>query len=460
MKYPHVAARIFNTPLLIHPQKLDAIIAGLGPRLLGVLQGDLRAEGADAIAPADALAPELFSTRRGERVREAGWPGYQIVEGVAVISANGALVHRTKLDAESNLLLGYNDMAMAVEHAMGNDAVHAVLMVWDSPGGEVQGAFEFADRMGALGGKPLVSIADGMAASAAYLGGSAKGKPYVTATGYAGSIGVVMRHVDFSRMLANEGIAVTHVFAGAHKIDGNPYQVLPESVRKDFQAEIDTLYGMFVATVAKNTGLSAEQVRGTEARVFMGQAAVEAGLAAGVTTTDALITELSGQRARTYPAGTARQATSHQGASMSGTQAAAAGQASANAPAITQADLDKARAEGHAAGKAEGLKEGQEQGAKAERERVSGILAHKEADGRGQLAVQCIQQGLSVEQAGSLLAAAPKQAGGSTFAAVMAATPNPQVKAGETQDVDLDNPQAVGAMWDRVMGVGSKAKTH
>ena len=35
MKYPHLAARLFNTPLLVHPGKLDAIIAGLGGRLLG-----------------------------------------------------------------------------------------------------------------------------------------------------------------------------------------------------------------------------------------------------------------------------------------------------------------------------------------------------------------------------------------------------------------------------------------
>ena len=34
-KYPHLAARVFNTPLLLHPAKLDAIIAGLGSRLVG-----------------------------------------------------------------------------------------------------------------------------------------------------------------------------------------------------------------------------------------------------------------------------------------------------------------------------------------------------------------------------------------------------------------------------------------
>jgi len=61
MRYPHIAARIFNTPLLIHPQKLDAIIAGLSERLLGAAPL--------AVAAADGsrlLAPELFSTRRGE----------------------------------------------------------------------------------------------------------------------------------------------------------------------------------------------------------------------------------------------------------------------------------------------------------------------------------------------------------------------------------------------------------
>jgi hypothetical protein len=41
-----------------------------------------------------------------------------------------------------------------------------------------------------------------------------------------------MRHVDYSRALANEGINVSHIFAGEHKVDGNPYQPLPTSVRE------------------------------------------------------------------------------------------------------------------------------------------------------------------------------------------------------------------------------------
>ena len=90
--YPHLAARVFNTPLLVHPQKLDAILAGLGGRLLGA--DGLRFEAADLTAQA-ALPAEMFSTRRGERTER----GYRVVDGVAVITAMGALVHRTKISA-------------------------------------------------------------------------------------------------------------------------------------------------------------------------------------------------------------------------------------------------------------------------------------------------------------------------------------------------------------------------
>ena len=272
MKYPHLAARLFNTPLLVHPQKLDAIIAGLGARLLG---GDIAFDSTDTDSAA-LLPVDMFSTRRGKRADA----GYMVTDGVAVISANGALVHRTRLDADSNFLLGYNDLARKAEDAMDDPDVHAVLQIYDSPGGEVSGAFEYSDRIHALRGKkPMYAIADSLAASAAYLGGSAFDQLSVSQTGYAGSIGVVMRHVDLSVALQNEGVRVTHIYAGDHKIDGNPYEALPKSVRADFQDEINSLYELFVAAVARNTGLSVEAIRATQAAVYRGQAAVDIGLA-------------------------------------------------------------------------------------------------------------------------------------------------------------------------------------
>lgn len=411
--YPHLAARIFNTPLLIHPQKLDAIIAGLGGRLIGA-DTPLIHVGTEAAT----LAADLFSTKRGARAENRP---YQVKEGVAVIRASGALVHRSRLEADSSYLLGYNDLAADVEDAMANADVHAVLLEMDSPGGEAQGAFELSDRLFDLRGKkPMYAIADSLAASAAYLAGSAADEFLITNTGYAGSIGVVMRHVDFSAALASDGIRVTHIFAGAHKVDGNPYEPLPAAVRDDMQAEIDGLYTLFVDAVARNRRMDAQAVRNTQARTFRGVAAKAAGLADRISTVDALITELAGQRARSYPVGQSARATAQPGEPLMSDPQKPAGTTDQPAAGLTQADLDRARAEGV------------QEGASAERARVSAILGHESAS-CSPLALQCIGTGLTIEQSTAILGAAPKAAvsqpaaAASGFAAAMAATGNPDV---------------------------------
>lgn len=449
-KYPQIAQRIFNTPLLIHPQKLDAIISGLSGRLLGQEGSNVVVLNADAAM--SALPAELFHTNTGKRSDY----GYRVADGVAVVQFSGALVHRTRMEADSTYLLGYNDMARAIENAMEDPAVHAILQVWDSPGGEAQGAFEFGQRMFDLRGKkPMLAIADGMACSAAYLGASAADELVVSGTGYAGSIGVVSRHVDVSGALAQDGIKVTHIFAGAHKVDGNPYEPLPEAVRADWQAEMDGLYNDFVQAVARHRNVDAALVRNTQARTYRGVAAVAARLADRVGTTDALISELAGLRARSYPAGPTAQATANdKGASMQqsgntqmggqvATQSAATAAATAAAALAAATQANATEGSGFAAG------------VQAERTRVASILGHERAGANMELAVQCINTGLTAEQAGAILGVAPV-AGTTTatattptqasaprneFAAAMAAMGNPSVTGVETSGTDL-TPQA------------------
>ena len=453
--YPHLADRLLNTPLLLHPQKLDAIIAGLGGRLLGVdgLQID-----AAALTARAALPAEMFTTRRGERADR----GYRVVDGVAVISAMGGLVHRTKLSADSSVLIGYNDIAADMEDALAKPEVHAIALVMDSPGGEVSGAFELADRIfAARGRKPIVAVADGMAASAAYLAASAADEVVLTTTSYVGSIGVVMRHVDFSRALANDGITVSHIFAGEHKIDGNPYQPLPDAVRAALQADIEGLYQMFVQAVAKHRGMDEQAVRDTRAGVYRGVAAVAARLADRIGTVDVVVAELA---ARRNPAVSTAAGLSHQpqGTSMSHASANAAAAApaapagatttttTAAAPATANsADLESARAEGAA----------------AERARVTAITSHANAAANPAITQQCIATGLSAEQAKGFLDAAPAAAvatlagaqAGNQFAAAMAAMGNPNVSGVEaaSQQGGAAEAQASGAGWEKAFGVAT-----
>jgi signal peptide peptidase SppA len=415
MNYPHLSARIFNTPLLIHPQKLDAIIAGLGPRLLGNALGAQL----DRIDPAHAalLPAEMFSTKRDSGQSDA----YAVSDGVAVITAYGALVHRSQFNlAQSTSILGYDRLALQLEQAMTDSDIHAVVLSFDSPGGEAQGAFELADRIAALRGKkPMVAMADGLAASAAYLAAAAADQIVLTASAYVGSIGVVMRHVDFSQALSNDGIKVTHIYAGAHKVDGNPCEPLSDAVRADMQAEIDGLYQMFIQSVATHRGLDAEAVRKTQAQIYRGATALNVRLADRLGTTDQIITELAAQRPRIHSVGQPARAQAPSGAISMTIPNGSLPTVQTSETTATTADLAAARAEG----------------AQAERTRITSILGHERASAHMGVATQCVSSGLSIEQAtailGALPAAAPASAATGSFTAAMAAIPNPAVSGVE-----------------------------
>lgn len=125
---------------------------------------------------------------------------------------------------------------------------------------------------------------------------------------------------------------------------------------------------------------------------------------------------------------------------MSGTPAATGGQQPANpstpaASAFSQADLDRARAEGH------------DSGARAERDRVTGIFAHQAAASNMSLSIQCVNAGLSVEQANGFLSALPTPAASAAaqangFAAAMATLGNPQVSGIEAKQGDAASQEA------------------
>lgn len=271
--YPHLAARLFNTPLLIHPGKLSAIVAGLAGRF------DL------TLAP-NAYAPPGGTAEKG---------GYRLLDhGVAVLEIFGALAHRTALKANSTYVQGYESIARAFETAMADPSVRALLLEIDSPGGEVAGAFQLAEQIhAARGRKPIIAIASDCACSAAYLIASAADSISVTRTGVVGSIGVATCHADLSRALDKEGVAITYLYAGAHKVDGNPYQPLPPEVAAQIQADVDHYYALFLNTVAAYRPITdALTLRATEARTFIGPQALDARLADHLETPDQAVARL------------------------------------------------------------------------------------------------------------------------------------------------------------------------
>jgi len=272
MRNPLVAARIFNTPLLIHPGKLDAIIAGLAPRF-GLTAGAL-------------AAPMLYDALPGEKRK----PGYRVRDSIAVLDIFGILTHRGSIEADSSYLLGYQDIGRSLAVAVRDTGVRGIVLNIDSPGGEVDGAFQLAEQISQADAiKPVRAVIDGAGMSAAYLLAAAARDITATATSQVGSVGVVMRHVDWSEALAKEGVKISLIFAGAHKIDGNALEPLPPAVRGEMQALVDVIYDGFVGAVSGYRRLSAASVRATEARTYLAADGQAAGLVDAIGTVESVV---------------------------------------------------------------------------------------------------------------------------------------------------------------------------
>lgn len=266
---PHVAARLFGAPLLIHRPKLDVILAVLGPRV-GL---------SDLAAPSGYTPPERSPGRANAKV--------------AVVPIHGTLVRRTiGLEAESGLT-SYAAIASQIDAALASPEVAAILLDVDSPGGESGGVFDLADRIRAAAQvKPVWAVANDMAFSAAYALASAATKVFVSRTGGVGSIGVIAMHVDQSEKDAHDGVRYTAVFAGDRKNDLNPHEPISDEAHAFLKAEVNRVYGLFVETVARHRGIEPSTVRDTEAGLFFGQAAVAIGLADAIGTFDVALAQL------------------------------------------------------------------------------------------------------------------------------------------------------------------------
>ena len=211
---------------------------------------------------------------------------FLVVDGVAVIPIEGVLIHGDAYSWWGET--SYGSIRASLEMAAADAEVRAILLHVDSPGGEVAGCFDLADRIYALRAvKPIAAIVDEYACSAAYALASAAEKILAPRTAVIGSIGVITMHLDVTAALEQAGLKVTTIQFGGRKSDSYPTTPLSDAARERMQADIDTLGGMFVALVARNRGLDPDAVRATEAGVFLGQAAVDQGLADAVMPTDA-----------------------------------------------------------------------------------------------------------------------------------------------------------------------------
>lgn len=248
--------RFMNQPAFIAPHMADRMKAGF-----------VKNSSINIDVPLDSQAAMFDKMFNRERP-------YRMVGSVAVIPITGSLLHRCSWG--SSWATGYDYITLMRELAEKDSGVDAIAFDFHTGGGQVDGAFECAAGIYECS-KPTIAIINAHAYSAGYLLASACRKRAIAATGGAGSIGVVTMHADYSEAM-KQWVNITFIFKGDHKIDGNPYEPLPDTVKARYQERIDSLYSKFTETVSVYTGLSVDAVVSTQAECFTAAEALNLGL--------------------------------------------------------------------------------------------------------------------------------------------------------------------------------------
>lgn len=214
-----------------------------------------------------------------------------VKDGIATIPVRGVL---TKGWSFWNYWLGwssYDQLAHDLDVALADPDVRGIILSVDSPGGQVDGCAELGTRLlaarQAAFGKPILAHVDGLAASAAYWLASAAERVVVAPTAMAGSIGVIFSFTDWAGAYEEIGVRSTEIVSTqSPRKNPDPFEA---DGRAQYQVHADAIAEVFLQAVATHRGTSRDTVAAQfgQGDVFVGQAAIDAGLADALGTFEA-----------------------------------------------------------------------------------------------------------------------------------------------------------------------------
>jgi signal peptide peptidase SppA len=293
-RYSRIIEAVSRTPWAIEPRKGADLWTFFRHKAAGIKFTDMEIE-----ASIDATSQsQPRQTRNGN---------------VAVLRLGGVIMHRAEQvdDISGPGGTSTERFGSRFDDAVSDGSTSAIVIDVNSPGGAVSGTPElFSKIMAARGSKPIIAVANAMAASAAYWIACAADEIVITPSGEVGSVGVWTAHEDVSRMLEANGVKTSLIYAGKYKVEGNPFEPLTDEARAALQSSVDDAYQMFVKDIAKGRGRKIEEVRNGfgEGRTVGAKEAVALGMADRVDTLENVIAKLTKSNARAVKtAATARR---------------------------------------------------------------------------------------------------------------------------------------------------------
>lgn len=281
IKLPAVRAYVRSTLWALMPTKLHAMLEAL-----------------EAHANADGFTAEEMQARVGAAKERTGMKAHG---AIAVLPLHGVISQRMNMMSEMSGGTSSELFGKDFDAAVNDPDIGAIVLDIDSPGGAVAGTPELAAKVfAARGKKPIIAVANGLMASAAYWIGSAADTAYATPSSEGvGSIGVFTVHEDISGMAEKQGVKFTVIKAGKHKAEASPYEPLSAEAEEFIQGQVDEVDQMFNAAIAKHRGIRVADVRAGfgQGRAFSAKQALDAGMIDSIATLDDVLASLGAKQA-------------------------------------------------------------------------------------------------------------------------------------------------------------------
>jgi len=240
---------------------------------------------ADGVEHLDVLLDRIG----GKVVRQSTWErvepeqlGFEARAKIALVYGSGTVVQgRAGRSASGRQVFASQTASEAIRDAAEDDAIDAIVLRIDSPGGSALASEEIwrALQQARRHDKPIVASFSDVAASGGYY--VASGADAIVAPGgsLTGSIGVFALRPVLGGALEKVGIGMESLTRGRYAdflLAGEP---LSEGARERLQASVLETYGLFLERVAEGRSLPVADVDAiAQGRVWTGRQAAERGL--------------------------------------------------------------------------------------------------------------------------------------------------------------------------------------
>ena len=165
-------------------------------------------------------------------------------EFIARIAVEGVIVHD-------------DDRIQEIQKLGDNDAVKAVIVRINSPGGTFFGGETLHKALLSVGRKkPLVAVLDGIATSAAYMTAIATDRIFASEGTLTGSIGVIFQTTEITKLLEKVGVSAQSFKSGFLKAAPSPLEPVTPKIEMAIQALVTEMYQMFKDMVLRRRDMS------------------------------------------------------------------------------------------------------------------------------------------------------------------------------------------------------------